>query len=648
MSFWKDPLNNILGGTNNLLNGFSHALAGFDTFVRQTIPGGWATIGAAALMAAGIEDPELLSSANAGTLTPAQIASLSDTQIAALQSVATPEIAMQSYLSGDIGLSQAIQAGTSIGALTDVGVGLGDLVTAGASSGQLISAGYGVGDIYGAGMSAAQIFQGATIPQLLGGGASIGQIVGAAGGPANLTPSLITNILSAASSVANLTGAAPLAQLLSAGATYESIAATGMTAANMLSAGATVASLLGAKAPIIDLLSAGANVNSLLNSGATVGNILGSGAVAANLLGAPADVQRLLSAGASVNNLYQSGMNINALLNANVPKADVQAAVQQQAAADPTDYKQTMADAWTLGDSATVNKLIQQNNLSYQDIQTQYNVTDENMRQLAAAGVNAPYELTSTGYSDSAPGTVFTGANGQQDIVLASGKTVPVDEYIRAQESGQVSSLDGQIQTKTTFNQAQYDQTFSNLKAQGLSDTEAERQALESLDYVAPTGTAPGQSNNAVIINIGATGPETMPDGTTQTVTSVALKMEDGSIKYTTVNGKADLGQSLYVNTNLLSDVPTSQTLDTSYNEPDKYQISKPTVAPTVGPIEPTTVPTTTPTTTPTTGPVEPTTTPTVEPTTTPTTTPTTGPVEPTTLQTVELQKWITEQMGIK
>ena len=60
---------------------------------------------------------------------------------------------------------------------------------------------------------------------------------------------------------------------------------------------------------------------------------------------------------------------------------------------------------------------------------------------------NAPVDLTSTGISDSAPGTIYNGPNGPE-VVLDSGKTVLLSEYQAAIDSGNPISIDGQIDTQ--------------------------------------------------------------------------------------------------------------------------------------------------------------------------------------------------------
>jgi hypothetical protein len=65
-------------------------------------------------------------------------------------------------------------------------------------------------------------------------------------------------------------------------------------------------------------------------------------------------------------------------------------------------------------------------------------------------GPRTPYELNSTGMSDSAPGTIYTQPDGTQEIVLNNGKTVPLEEYTRAVESGQPVTVDGIMNTGAT------------------------------------------------------------------------------------------------------------------------------------------------------------------------------------------------------
>jgi hypothetical protein len=62
-------------------------------------------------------------------------------------------------------------------------------------------------------------------------------------------------------------------------------------------------------------------------------------------------------------------------------------------------------------------------------------------------GPAAPTDIRSTGYSDSAPGTIVNGPNGQE-VVLNSGKTVLLSDYNAAVDSGTPVSVDGAMQTQ--------------------------------------------------------------------------------------------------------------------------------------------------------------------------------------------------------
>jgi hypothetical protein len=72
ISIITDPISNVLG-TDGSGGGLLGGLAQVDSAINNGIPGGWATVGGAALLAAGITDPTLLSMADSGTLTEASI-----------------------------------------------------------------------------------------------------------------------------------------------------------------------------------------------------------------------------------------------------------------------------------------------------------------------------------------------------------------------------------------------------------------------------------------------------------------------------------------------------------------------------------------------------------------------------------------------
>lgn len=102
-----DQISDVIGtggGDTGLLNLVDQAAQGvgdigasIDDTVNEVIPGGWATIGAAALLAVGVTNPALLGMANSGTLTSAALleAGLTSAEITALaESAALADTAM--------------------------------------------------------------------------------------------------------------------------------------------------------------------------------------------------------------------------------------------------------------------------------------------------------------------------------------------------------------------------------------------------------------------------------------------------------------------------------------------------------------------------------------------------------------------------
>ena len=106
---------------NDVITPISNAGVSIDQTVNNAIPGGWATVGGAALLAAGIADPTLLGLADSGALTPDALANAGVSQdtidalgsgsITAPSSYVSPSQALTTDISGSTG-------GTSIGATT--------------------------------------------------------------------------------------------------------------------------------------------------------------------------------------------------------------------------------------------------------------------------------------------------------------------------------------------------------------------------------------------------------------------------------------------------------------------------------------------------------------------------------------------------
>jgi hypothetical protein len=86
---------------------------------------------------------------------------------------------------------------------------------------------------------------------------------------------------------------------------------------------------------------------------------------------------------------------------------------------------------------------VEMSNGSYGYRDTSGNILDVN----GNITVRAPYQITSTGNYDAAPGYVFQGPNGPE-IVLNSGKTVLLSDYQAAIDSGQPVSVDGMMNTQ--------------------------------------------------------------------------------------------------------------------------------------------------------------------------------------------------------
>jgi hypothetical protein len=104
-------VDDIISGASDLVSGAGDALASIDSAVNSGIPGGWGAVGGAALMAAGIYDPTLLSLADSGTLTEEAISSAGFDPASAAQSIIDKGVDYSAGLSAnapvDTTLSQA-------------------------------------------------------------------------------------------------------------------------------------------------------------------------------------------------------------------------------------------------------------------------------------------------------------------------------------------------------------------------------------------------------------------------------------------------------------------------------------------------------------------------------------------------------------
>ena len=113
----------ILGGISDVVQVIGGALADVDKAVGDVIPGGWATIGAAALMAYGIYDPELLASADEGTLTTTELsnAGYNAETVASGVSNASAEAGFADPATYDTALSQGFTNATEYANATSAG-----------------------------------------------------------------------------------------------------------------------------------------------------------------------------------------------------------------------------------------------------------------------------------------------------------------------------------------------------------------------------------------------------------------------------------------------------------------------------------------------------------------------------------------------
>jgi hypothetical protein len=109
----SNPISDIISGVGDAVNGVVNAVGdvghSIDSFVRDTIPGGWVTVGAGALLAAGITDPELLSSAEEGSLTSTKLANAGYDAVNVARDVSTlaPEVVQTSQAALASGVSPA-------------------------------------------------------------------------------------------------------------------------------------------------------------------------------------------------------------------------------------------------------------------------------------------------------------------------------------------------------------------------------------------------------------------------------------------------------------------------------------------------------------------------------------------------------------
>ena len=200
-----DPISNVLG-TDGGGGGILGGLAQLDKTVGNTIPGGWATVGSAALLAAGVYDPTLLGMADAGTLTPEAMANAGVDQ-ATIDTIGTQGATAAGNATGGVAVDATglpIETGGYGFSPAEIAAGSGTPATSGLPAGsaftpQEIAAGQGV---QGIGPNLAGT-AGANIPAATAAGAAGGTTLGALGG--NLGTAL--GVSAGANALSSLLGA---------------------------------------------------------------------------------------------------------------------------------------------------------------------------------------------------------------------------------------------------------------------------------------------------------------------------------------------------------------------------------------------------------------------------------------------------------
>ena len=160
----ENPDNTFSGLTNAIGNAFSS----IGSFVDNNIPGGWATIGSAALLAVGVTNPDLLGLADSGTLTPE-----------AVTNAGFDPATISTHLAS--GLTDGTIAPESVGLSTAPTVGADGTITTVASDGATTTA---TAD----GTVSTTAADGTVAPTTASGTASTGTVAPETGVPAETTP----------------------------------------------------------------------------------------------------------------------------------------------------------------------------------------------------------------------------------------------------------------------------------------------------------------------------------------------------------------------------------------------------------------------------------------------------------------------------
>ena len=190
----SDTLSSIGDSISNAVSNTAQSIgdigASIDSTVRKDVPGGWATVGAAALLAAGISSPTLLSSAEEGTLTAEELANAGVTaeQATTIADLSTPESAMANFQAGNVTAAEAYKAGVTASDLVNSGASISDVVSAGNEAAvDLFNGGTSLSNLTDAGVKVSDLISGGASPaELLKSGVSLSDLVKEGASASNL------------------------------------------------------------------------------------------------------------------------------------------------------------------------------------------------------------------------------------------------------------------------------------------------------------------------------------------------------------------------------------------------------------------------------------------------------------------------------
>ena len=430
--FWSG-IGNVLASIDPS-KAISDALASLDNTVRKSIPGGWISVGAVAAAALGAWGfSELADSAEAGTLTTEELSSagLSDSTITQLVSD-----------------TQTLQGLVDTGALDTTQIS------------SLYQSGW---DANGIATSLTHGYTGEDLASFADNGWSP-QMVNGEASSLNLTGHQILDLAnngwspSETASIQNLVNGQQMLDLSNGGFTPEEIAHYN-TYSGISPNSLVQLSNSGFTPEDLSSLTQTGNFNSndikaltqLTSEGYNPGEI-------SQLVGKgfyPGEINYLSQAGytnADLTSLAEKGFNPTALqnlANESIDPNQVLEAVKNGASTNTIEYD--AANGYVNNLNTYVNQYVPTTPVEPPVTPTPVEppVTPTPVEPPVSPVSPGPgtVNLTSTGISDSPAGTIYTDANGTQEIVLDSGKTVNYADYQAAQGTGNPISVDGQMTT---------------------------------------------------------------------------------------------------------------------------------------------------------------------------------------------------------